>query len=115
MKRAVRKALSSSGAEIDQHDPRAVRGGDLLDLREAVRGRRIDPGHQPEIEHQEAAFRLPRQQRLDVLIEPIGRAEKQIALQGHALDLAAVFGQERQFAAARDRATSGIPSRRSRI
>ncbi len=34
---------------------------------------------------------------LDVLIQPVGRAEEQIALQRHALDLTAVFGQERQL------------------
>ena len=32
-----------------------------------------------------------------MLIEPIGRAEEQIALQRHALNLPAVIGQERQF------------------
>ena len=80
-------------AEIGQHDAHAVRGGDLLDLRETMGGRRIDPGDEPEIENQKPAVRLPHQQCLDVLIEPIGRAEEQIALQGHALDLAAVFGQ----------------------
>ena len=34
-----------------------------------------------EIENQEATIRLLREQCLDVLVEPIGRAEEQIALQ----------------------------------
>ncbi len=34
------------------------------------------------------------EQRLDVLIQPVGRAEEQIALQGHSLYLPAVFGQK---------------------
>ena len=58
--------------EIDQHDPRAAGGGRLLDLRETVGRRRIDAGNEAKIENQKTAIRLRRQQRLDVLIEPIG-------------------------------------------
>jgi hypothetical protein len=36
---------------------------------------------------------MPRQQRLDVLIEPVGRTEEQIALQVQPLDLAAMRGK----------------------
>ena len=38
---------------------------------------------------------MPRQQRLDVLIEPVGGTEEQIALQVEALDLAAMRGKHR--------------------
>src|ERR1700677_5058953 len=38
---------------------------------------------------------MPREQRFDVLIEPIGRSEEQIALQRHTLNLKAVIGQKR--------------------
>ena len=37
--------------------------------------------------------RAVREQGLDLLVEPIGRAEEQIALQAHALDLVAVRGR----------------------
>ena len=70
-----------------------------LDLRETVGGGRIDAGDELEVEHQKAAFRMPRQQRLDVLVEPVGRAEEQIALQVQALDLAAMRGQHRLIVA----------------
>ena len=83
--------------QIDEHDPRSARGRCLLDLRKTVRRRRIDAGDETEIENQKPAVRLRRQQRLDVLIEPIGRTEEQIALQRHALNLPAVSGQQRQL------------------
>ena len=51
--------------------------------------------------------------RLDVLVKPVGRAEEQIALQRHALNLVAVFGQQRQFARPAIERRADIPSRRS--
>src|SRR6266536_6403000 len=39
------------------------------------------------------------EQRLDVLVKPVGRAEEQIALQVEALDLAAVVGEDREVVA----------------
>ena len=82
---------------VHEHELRAALIRRLLDLREAVRGRRVDPGHQPKIEQQETTIRLPRQQRLDVLIQPVGRAEEQIALQAHALQFLAVLCQDREL------------------
>ena len=73
--------------------------GGALDLGEAVGRRGIDAGDQLEVEHQEPAFRMTLQQRLDVLVEPVGRAEEQIALQVQALDLAAMRRQHRLIVA----------------
>ncbi len=60
-----------------------------------VGGGRIDAGDKLEVEHQEAAFRMTREQRLDVLVKPVGRTEEQIALQVQAPDLAAMCGKHR--------------------
>jgi hypothetical protein len=60
-----------------------------------VRGGRIDAGDELEVEQQVAAFAMAREQRLDVLVETVGRAEEQIALQVEALDLAAMRRQHR--------------------
>ena len=81
-----------------QMDAEVVRAA--LDLGEAVRRRRIDAGDELEVEQQITALRLLQQQRLDVLIEPVGRAEEQIALQVQALDLAAM-GQQHFLVVAR--------------
>src|SRR5579883_437268 len=67
----------------------------LLDLGKTVGGGGIDPGHQLEVEHQKAAFGMPLQKRLDVLIKAVGRAEEQIALEVEAEDAAAVGGEHR--------------------
>ena len=83
--------------QADQDDAGAAFGGGAGDLPEAVGRRGVDPGHAAEIEDQKPAFRPFGKQRLDVLVEPVGGAEEQIALQRHALDFAAVRGEERQF------------------
>ena len=78
--------------KMHQHQFDAAVLGGALDLRKTVGRRGIDAGDELEVEHQKAAFRMPRQQRLDVLVEPVGRAEEQIALQVQPLDLAAMRG-----------------------
>ena len=95
--RAARNARSNSGVRLTSTIARSACGCRLLDLRKTVRRRQIDAGDETEIENQKPAIRLRRQQRLDVLIEPIGRTEEQIALQRHALNLPAVIGQQRQL------------------
>src|SRR5260370_35841755 len=60
----------------------------------------MDAGDELEVEDEIAAFGTTLQQRLDVLIEPVGRTEEQIALQVQALDLAAM-GQQNLLVAAR--------------
>src|SRR5208282_5243774 len=80
--------------EVDEDNPGAGFARRLLDLREALRRRGIDAGDAAEIENQEARTRLLREQRLDVLVEPIGRAEEQITVQRHALNLPAVLSQQ---------------------
>src|ERR1700757_3494173 len=80
--------------EIDQHETRAELVGNLLDLRETMHGGGIDPSDEAEVEHKEAAVGLVRKQSLDLLIEPVGGAEKKIALQAHALNLAAISGED---------------------
>ena len=94
-----RSAFSVAACKMDQHQPDAAVVGRALDLREAVGGRRIDSGHELEVEHQKPAFRVARQQRLDVLVETVGRTEEQIALQVQALDRAAMRGEHRQLLA----------------
>jgi hypothetical protein len=79
--------------KIGEHQRGAVAFGDALDLGEAVGGRRIDARHQLEVEDEIAALGMTAQQRLDVQIEPVGRAEEQIALQVKALDFAAMRRQ----------------------
>ena len=70
-----------------------------LDLDETIRRGGIDAGDQLEVEHQVAAFRMLRQQHLDMLVKPVGRAEEQIALQVQALDLAAMRRKHRLIVA----------------
>ena len=82
----------------DQLDAEVVRAA--LDLGEAVGGRGIDAGDELEVEQQIAAFRALLQQLLDVLVEPVGGAEEQIALQVQALDVAAM-GQQHVLVVAR--------------
>ena len=64
-----------------------------LDLRKTVGGRGIDAGDELEVEQQIAALRAFLEQPLDVLVEPVGGAEEQIALEIEALDLAAMCQQ----------------------
>src|SRR5579862_250697 len=76
--------------EVDQHKLYPVGVGHLLDLREAVGSRGINAGDDAKVENQEAAVVVAREQRLDVLIEPVGGTEEKIALQVNALKLVAV-------------------------
>ena len=94
-KAARPQRLFGGRSQMHQQQFDAAIVGAALDLGEAVGGRRIDAGDELEVEHQIAAFRMPLQHRLDVLIEPVGRTEEQVALQVKALDLAAVLGQKR--------------------
>jgi len=57
---------------MNQHqlDAAVMRGA--LDLGKTVGCRRIDAGNQFEIEHQKPAFRMAREQRLDMLEKPVG-------------------------------------------
>ncbi len=89
------QGLLGRGRQMHQHQSDAAVMGGPLDLGETVGRRGIDAGDQLEVEHQKAAFRMARQQRLDVLVKPVGRAEEQIALQVQALDLAAMRRQHR--------------------
>ena len=98
---------------MDQHQPDAAILRGALDLGETVGGGGIDAGDELEVEQQEAAFRMTRQQRLDVLVEPVGRAEEQIALQVQALDLAAMRRQAPPGRRASDPANCDIRSRRN--
>jgi hypothetical protein len=82
------------GCEIDQHQPNVLLVGGILDLGEAMGSRRIHANDQAKIKNKEAAIRLTREQRFHHLIEPVGRAEEQVALQRHALKLFAVRGQD---------------------
>src|ERR1700686_877413 len=87
--------LLGGGWQMHQHKPDAEIVGGPLDLVETVGGGGIDAGDELKVEHQEAALGVARDQRLDVLVEPVGRAEEQIALQVEALDLAAMRRQHR--------------------
>src|SRR6202140_5035430 len=87
--------LLGGGWQMHQHKPDAEIVGGPLDLVETVGGGGIDAGDELEVEHQEAALGVARDQRLDVLVEPVGRAEEQIALQVEALDLAPMRRQHR--------------------
>src|SRR5262245_15821156 len=91
------KYLLQVRSEIDQHQQRPDLVGGLSDLLEAVRRRRVDTGHQVEIEYQEAALGPASQQPLHLLIELAGRAKEQVALQGNALQLTAMRCQKREF------------------
>jgi hypothetical protein len=62
-----------------------------------MHGGGIDAGNQAKVEQEEAGIGPLRKQLLDLLVEAIGRAEEKIALQTHALDLAAVVGKNPQF------------------
>ena len=84
---------------MHQHQADAAVMGGALDLGETVGRRRIDSGDEFEVEHQKPALRAALQQRLDVLVEPVGRAEEQVTLQVQALDFAAMRRQHRQIAA----------------
>jgi hypothetical protein len=88
------KRVGELRGEIDEHETGAELIGRLLDLGEAVHGGGVDPGDQSEIEQQEVAVRVGCEQGLDLLIEPVGRAEEQIALQAHTLDLVAVARED---------------------
>src|SRR3984885_7801275 len=97
--------LLGGRGKMNQHQLDAAILRRPLDLGETIGRRRIDSGHQLEVEYQEAAFGMTLEKRLDVLVEPVGRAEKQIALQVEALDLAAMRRQYRLiFARAIERA-----------
>ena len=91
------KARAEFRRQIHQHETRAKLLGRLLDLGEAVHGGGIDAGDELKIEQQEAAVGAVPEQGLDLLIEPVGRAEEQIALQAHALDLVAVRREDFQL------------------
>src|SRR5262249_47068196 len=74
---------------------RATLGGARLFVRGVTMGsRRIYANYQAEIEKKEAAIRLTREQGFDLFVEPVGRAEEQVALQRHALKLFAVRGED---------------------
>ena len=93
----LRNAVRELRRQIDQHETCAELVGGALDLGEAMHGGGIDAGNQAKVEHEEAGIGPLRKQRLHLLIEPVGRAEEQIALQAHALDLAAVVGKDGKF------------------
>src|SRR6476469_5586876 len=94
-------AIAERGAElrrqIHQHQTGADIVGGALDLSEAMHGGGIDAGNQAKVEQEEEGIGPLRKQLLDLLVEAIGRAEEKIALQTHALDLAAVVGKNPQF------------------
>src|ERR1700754_640163 len=84
---------------MDQHQADAAFARGALDLRKTIRRRGIDAGHELEVERQKPAFRMAREQRLDVLVKAIGRTEEQIALQVQSLDRAAMRGKNRKLLA----------------
>src|ERR1700692_2974438 len=88
-------ARSSSATTRTSSEMNAAVIGGALDLGEAVCRRGIDAGDELEVEDQKPALRAVLQQRLDVLVEPVGRAEEQVALQVQALDLSAMGFQSR--------------------
>src|ERR1700691_180467 len=63
-------------SEVDQDQLRRGGVGGLLDLREAMGRRGVDAGDNAEIEHQEAAIGIVREQALDVLIKAICSPEE---------------------------------------
>ena len=73
--------LLGRGRKMHQHQTDAPVLGGALDLGETVCRRGIDSGDELEVEYQKPALRAVLQQRLDVLVEPVGRAEEQVALQ----------------------------------
>ena len=75
----------------DQLDAEVMRAA--LDLGEAVGGRGVDAGDELEVEQQITALRALLEQLFDVLVEPVGGAEEQIALEIEAPDLAAMRQQ----------------------
>ena len=94
---AVAERGDKLGRQIHEHEAGADIIGGALDLSKAMHGGGIDACHQTIVEDEEAGIRPLRKQLLDLLIEAIGRAEEEIALQAHALDLAAVVGENPQF------------------
>ena len=105
--------LLRRGRKVHQHRSDAEIERGALDLRKAVGGRQIDAGDQLEVEHQEAAFRMPRQQRLDVLVQPVGGTEEQIALQVQTLASSGHVPSARPDRRANGPVNCDIPSRRS--
>ena len=91
---AIAEGLAELGRQIDQHEPGAELVGGPLDLGEAVHRRGIDAGDEAEVEQQEAGLGALGEESLHLLVEPVGRAEEDIALQAHALDLVAVGGED---------------------
>ena len=85
---AIAKGVAELGRQVHQHEARAALVGGALDLDEAVHGGGIDAGDQTKIEQQEAGLRAPGEEFFHLLVETVGRAEEDIALQAHALDLA---------------------------
>src|SRR6202000_590182 len=75
-----------------QLDAAVMRGA--LDLGETIGCGRIDAGDELEIENQETAVRISLQQRLDVLVKPVGGAKEQVALQIQATDGLAMRRQQ---------------------
>ena len=82
--------------QIDEHKSGSVLVRGALDLGEAVDRRGIDTGDKAKIEDEEADAGLPRKQRFDPFVETVGRPEEEIALQAHALDLAAMLCEDLQ-------------------
>jgi hypothetical protein len=83
--------------QIHEHEAGADIVGGALDLSKAMHGGGIDTGNQAIIKYEEAGIGPLRKQLFDLLVEAIGRAEEEVALQAHALDLAAVVGKNSQF------------------
>src|SRR6476469_5778351 len=94
---AIPERCAELRRQIHQHETCADIVGGALDLSEAMHGGGIDAGNQAKVEQEEAGIGPLRKQLLDLLVEAIGRAEEKIALQTHALDLAAVVGKNPQF------------------
>src|SRR5215475_13776988 len=72
----VAKRSIHFGSQIDQHKPNPGGVGRLLDLRKAIRGRRVDPGDQPEIKNQKTAIVAGCKQSLDMLVQTVGGTEE---------------------------------------
>ena len=94
MKRALRKARSNSGDSLTRMMRAPASVAVCLICAKLCVAAEIEAGDALEIEDQKVALPLLRQQRLDVLIEPVGGAEEQVALQRHALDFAPVRRQQ---------------------
>ena len=76
------QGLFRGDLQVDQNQPDAALTGRTLDLGETIGCRGVDSGHQLEVEDQETALRMPRQKRLDVLVQTIGGAEEQSSFAG---------------------------------